>query len=102
VYRIVDMQFRLVGPNPAHKDVTRVCRRLRAWWATVVGKPIRTGRPEGTGYFPNAQEFHDALRAARATLKRENIRPTPAHIADKLLIAERTYYDYLASFGPPD
>lgn len=55
VYRMVDMQFRLKGLNPGHPDLAAFCRALRAWWATLAGKPVKLGRPKGTTRFDRAE-----------------------------------------------
>jgi len=54
VYRIVEMQFRLVGSNPDHERVAAYCRELRAWWAKFTGKRVRTGRRKGTTRYTRA------------------------------------------------
>lgn len=97
---IDEMVFRLTGSSVTSHDVRALCDDVAKWWDSLGGKRVvRMGRPLGSGYFATAHEFHQAHRDSLAALKRDNIRPTPVLIADRLSIAERTYYDYKSRYG---
>lgn len=97
---IDEMKFRVTGSEESSAIVRTLRDDIAKWWKSLGGQRIiKMGRPFNTGFFATADEFHQAYRDAMAELKRQNIRPTAALIADKLFIGTRTYHDYKFRWG---
>lgn len=75
LYDIGPLAWRITGRDPGHGAVTTLIKRANRWWKQFEGQPLRgsiyAGRPKGTGYFRDREEFTQAVATATRTLRRQ-------------------------------
>jgi hypothetical protein len=94
-YRTTPMQFRLAGPNAAHKDVTARCSELKASWSKHVGIPIRPGRPPGRTITRD-----DIVDAFRDFEQANGWGPDQSEVAAELSVSTKTIRNVLQEPWP--
>lgn len=74
---------------------------LRAWHRLFPSRPepTRPGRPVGSGYWADAEDFEREFWAAIAALEESDRRPTQADVARILACSPRTLSRRLRAYG---
>jgi hypothetical protein len=95
-YRIEDMHFRLIGPNPTDLEVVTFCNHLKAWWAPLAGRQILSA-PRGRKPETSVAQIRETVAFLRAVG-----RPmTQLEVAMEVGVSEKTISNTLKREGVP-